>query len=657
MAFALGIAVMALTRQLWLAIALVMLIAFGGSAVVSSLSARVYLEDQLALKNLDNANALAVTLSQLPKDATTVELLIAAQFDTGHYQRIVLVDPEGATIVERDGDVAPERVPAWFLRLNPIEAAPGVAQVQDGWQQYGTLTVTSHAGFAQEELWRGSIRLFAWFAAAALLTGLIGSLVLRLILRPLERVVEQAEAIAERRFVLTDVPRTPEFGRVVGAMNALSGRVQRMLEDESARLDRLRVASHHDPATGLLNRAHFIARAQTLIGRDDAGAQGVLVIARLMDLRGLNQVQGWDSMDSLIQRFGEALGILTETSGRTSAAEWLAGRLNGSEFVVLAPGADDPAAVARQVQDVLRAIGREFALEQLQLPTAAVAYRPGDRLSNLFARIDVALETSAVEDAVVVAGKDGGTTPPTAGGDLMTWRARFDTSLVPGQIKLLGYPVVAVSGDAIHDECVARLRLGDGSDWLTAAEFLPWLTRLGEVARLDEIVVDLALEAIRAGSTNISINLAPQSLEDGFLQRIAGRIGTAGNLAGRLSVEVPEYGVFRKLGEFRRLCALLQPLGCRIGIEHMGHAIARIGELRDVGIDYIKVDASFVHGIESNAANQVFLRGLVSMAHAIGVLVIAEGVETDAGFTTVAGLGFDGATGPAITARLPEPVA
>ena len=92
---------MSLIKQLWIAIALVMTFAFGGSMVVSVLSARHYLEQQLQVKNIDNATSLALSLSQLPKDPVTVELQVAAQFDVGHYRFIRIVSPTGETLVER----------------------------------------------------------------------------------------------------------------------------------------------------------------------------------------------------------------------------------------------------------------------------------------------------------------------------------------------------------------------------------------------------------------------------------------------------------------------------------------------------------------------------------------------------------------------------
>lgn len=93
---------MSLFRQLWLTVISMTLIIFIGSFLVSVLTARAYLEQQLSIKNLDNAGALALSLSQIPdKDPIAIELLVSAQFDTGHYQEIRLTDPSHQLIVAR----------------------------------------------------------------------------------------------------------------------------------------------------------------------------------------------------------------------------------------------------------------------------------------------------------------------------------------------------------------------------------------------------------------------------------------------------------------------------------------------------------------------------------------------------------------------------
>jgi len=96
------------------------------------------------------------------------------------------------------------------------------------------------------------------------------------------------------------------------------------------------------------------------------------------------------------------------------------------------------------------------------------------------------------------------------------------------------------------------------------------------------------------------------------------------------------------------LCKELKASGCKVGIEHFGRQFSHVGKLHGIGLDYIKVDASFVHGLENNPGNQAFLKGLCSIVHGIGIQVIAEGVVSEAEFDALASVGFDGATGPAI---------
>ncbi|HAN67173.1 MAG TPA: GGDEF domain-containing protein, partial [Halieaceae bacterium] len=151
---------MSLFKQLWLAIVLLLALAFGSSLIVSSLAAQRYLQQQLYLKNVDNAAALALSLGQQEADGVLLELTLAAQFDTGHYELIELVSPDGKVLVRREDRQPLTDAPGWLPKVLPLEVEPGVAQVQQGWQQLGTLTVRSHSRFAYRALW-DSTRLLA----------------------------------------------------------------------------------------------------------------------------------------------------------------------------------------------------------------------------------------------------------------------------------------------------------------------------------------------------------------------------------------------------------------------------------------------------------------------------------------------------------------
>ena len=119
-------------------------------------------------------------------------------------------------------------------------------------------------------------------------------------------------------------------------------------------------------------------------------------------------------------------------------------------------------------------------------------------------------------------------------------------------------------------------------------------------------------------------------------------------IANKLWFEVSEYSVFQNLSKFKTFTDLVKSLGCKIGVEHVGTQIGRLGELHDLDLDYIKVDASIIRDIDKNPGNKAFLKGICLIAHSIGLMAIAEGVQTQEELTALPELGIDAATGPAV---------
>lgn len=634
---------MSLIKQLWIAIAVTMILAFGGSFVVSTLSAQKYLAQQLYLKNFDNATSLAISLSQVADDPVTVELLLSAQFDSGHYQFIRLLDPNGKTLLDRSNPVVPAGAPKWFQRLIPLQSLPGVAQVQNGWQQFGTLTLQSHSRFAYESLWQGTLRLLLWFGLGAALIGLVGSLALKAITQPLHDVVDQAEAIGARRFIIIQVPKTLELRSVVSAMNTLSARIKSMLEEETARLENLRRQNEHDTLTGLLQREPFLRRIESLLARDDASAAGVLVIARFAGLSEINRELGRQITDQLLCRIGEKFSAMA-----AEHPDWLAARLNGSDFALLAPGGEEtPLALAQAVSGALHlAIDDANLAGERLLPIGATSLDPGEPLGQLLSRADTALGAAELNEAaaVQVVNKHDTVQPFS---DLKSWRTALTGVLEAEALKLAKYPVVDSSGALLHFEAPARLLI-DG-DWLSAGVVMQWAARLGLMPRLDGGVVKAALQEIRQKDEPLGINISAEAVCDAeFCAGLRKQLQQAPELAARLWIEVPESGAFRHVEEFRALCLAVKPFGVKIGLEHVGHQFSRIGDLHDLGLDYIKIDASFIRDIQANPGSQAFLRGLCMIAHSIGLTTIAEGVQSQAEVEILPGFGVDGMTGPGV---------
>lgn len=634
---------MSLFRQLWLAVIASTLIAFAGSFVASMLTARQYLEAQLAIKNNDNASSLALSLSQLDKDPVTIELQVAAVYDSGQYATVRLIDPVGKVMIDKTSPALDDDVPAWFIRLFPIASQPGRAQVSSGWNQFGTVELVSHSQFAYRELWNGGLKLLLWFIVGGGAMGLLGMQLLGRIKRPLDAVVGQAQAISERRFVSIAEPATPELKSVASAMNAMVDRLKTMFAEEAARLEKLRREATLDPLTGLANRAYFLNQLDAALSDDDAAPTGSLLMLRLADLAGINRRAGRETADELLRRLG---AVLQDLAGKRPGAA--AARLNGADFALLLPGNQDPAQPADKLLNTLRDLVSAGLIDGERIGhVASGVYLHGQSIGSLLSRLDAALATAETQSGLAwCCAESNNEQRAITNAD---WKKLLDGAIETQRLRLIEFPVAGSGGQLLHLECPLRLQASEGGEWLAAGSFMPMASRLAMTTELDLAATRLALERIAAGAAAVAVNLSGESILDAsFRQRLQSQIAARKELAPRLWLEVSEVGAFQHFAEFQSFCNDLRPLGCRLGIEHFGRQFSEIGRLNAIGLDYLKVDGSFVRAIDSQTGNQAFLKGLCSIAHNIGLTVIAEGVQTAEELATLPGLGFDGATGPAV---------
>jgi diguanylate cyclase (GGDEF)-like protein len=636
---------MSLVKQLWLAIVLVMSVAFGGSLVVSVMSARHYLEQQLQVKNIDNATSLALSMAHMDKDPVTVELQIAAQFDMGHYRFIRVTSPTGQVIVEKVYKGQLEGAPQWFANLIPVRAQPGQALIQDGWKQYGTLTLASHDQYVYQSLWNGTLELLMWFVIGSLLTGALGTLAIRLITRPLNDVVAQAQAIAERRFLTVGEPRTPELRTMTKAMNDMVVRLKSMFAEEALRLESLRTKVNSDAVTGLANREYFLSHLREILTGEHFGSTGSLVMVRVAYLNELNTKLGHQQADQLLRHLGQ---VLAESSADRPGQR--AGRVKGGEFALVCPTVDSPTAAAQDIHQRLLKhwVPRWEPMFPDLFHLAAVRYESHQSLSSLMTQADQALAQAQMKGPNQWHAQEGD--GPKVSIPAEQWRTLLTEAVKGGQLSLVFFPVVQRdASQTLHQEGVIRLRTDASGPLLSAGDFMPMAANLNLTAPIDLNVVKLAIEHLHQGSGDVAVNLSAETIADfGFRNQLVQLLQGYPALCRRLLFEVPEYGVFRQFDAFRDLVRSLKALGCRVGIEYFGQRFAESNKLADLGLDYIKVHPSYTHGIRANEGNQEFLKGLCSMAHTLGSTVIALGVDDKDDLPLLTQLGFDGATGPGV---------
>ena len=637
---------MSLYKQLWAAIIVLLTSLLFVSIVITTLSARDYLSEQLSLKNTDDANNLALFLEQRGTDTDLLKLTVAAKFDTGYYELIELVNPEDKTVIRKETDGVVTNAPGWFISLLTINAEAGVANVQVGWKQIGTLTLRSQSRFAYEELWESTYLLTGLFLLAALLAGVFSNILLKRILRPLDIVVEQARSIGERRFITnTDKPRTLEFQQLMQAMNDLSARVKSMLGQETTRLQNLQRESHIDKITELYNREPFLRTLESALQSNDDRSSGSLCIIRVTSLSNLNKEFGRKTVDALLHDLGSVINrIVVQHNG------WSAARLNGSDFAVMAPRLQDAAALGSDVQGAMTAVLEDHDTEEeVQLPGGTTEYQLEDSVSALLSRLDGVLIASEREGSSSIAQAYPVDIPMRPKHEQAEhWRSTLEKAIANREFSLAKFPVVDESNSLIHYEAPVRLQVGNQT-W-SAGQFLPWVHRLELAEELDKRVFELALDEIDKTGQPTAVNLSVAAVADSrFISWAENTMEKRTVAMSQLWIEIPESAAFRFPENFKRLTARIKAKGGRVGIEHIGHQLAKLGTLHDVGLDYLKVDASFVRHVNDNLGNQALLRTLCTVGHTIGVRVMAEGVQNEQEWTALKKLGIDGATGPGIS--------
>jgi EAL domain-containing protein (putative c-di-GMP-specific phosphodiesterase class I) len=329
--------------------------------------------------------------------------------------------------------------------------------------------------------------------------------------------------------------------------------------------------------------------------------------------------------------------------------EALAARLNGADFALLVPALSAPQATAEKLLQSLMQVASAYLPDQASTWLGCGHFPRGIETGAILAQVDMALaavESEGRNGFRLVDMRQDDDAPKSS----EEWSGIIRRALEQRWVRLVSFPVAAMDGALIHRECPLRLMFDERGEWQPAGRFLPVAERLHLTPRLDLAAVSLGLDELESNPAlgGLAINLSASSLQLPEFRADLKRLLTRRAGTERLWLEVAESGVLAHFAAFRELCIDLRDMGCKLGVEHFGRQFSEIGRLHDLGLDYLKVDGSFIRGLDSNHGNQSFLKGLTTIAHGIGLLVIAEGVTNAAELQALPSLGFDGATGPAV---------
>lgn len=627
----------------------VLLLAGGGSLLLHTLAARQALQTQLELRNRDAAAALALALSQQRGDMAALQAVATAQFDLGAYRQLRLLRSDGGVGFELNQPAIQAAAPAWFVAALPLQALPGRARVTDGWTELGTLQVLSHVAWAYDTLWEAARHTALWLAMLAVAAAALAALALRAWLQPLQDTVAQAQALEEGRFVQAPEPRMPELRGLTRSMNAMVQRLRGLFAAQAEQVAVLQRQAQQDTVTGLPLRRQFLGRLGELL-QEREGPGVALVLVRLQHLDTLNQRIGREATDRLLSTVASVLEAFVDRVGGT-----FAGRLNGSDFGLCLPLVGLGKETAESLFAALSAAPM-LTSASADVAVGAVDGARGVSLSTTLAAADAALARAEAE---------GGCHCETLGegsfGDLSAlgvsgsrvWREQIGSALAEGRAELAEYAVVGPQGLLQRLECPLRVQLVAGQDYQAASRWLALARRSRLMPQVDLAALGLALQAITLDGQRRAVHVSwPSLAAAGFVAQVTQALQEAPAAARLLSIEWIDS---TKPAGWQNLAEATRPwraLGTRVGVAHAGAAPQQLVLMQGIGIDYVKIDPRHLRAVASDDAVRAYAQSLVALVHGLNLQAVAAGVDSAADLAALWELGFDAATGPAVTAAM-----
>ncbi|MEU4623971.1 bifunctional diguanylate cyclase/phosphodiesterase [Actinoplanes sp. NPDC023801] len=416
------------------------------------------------------------------------------------------------------------------------------------------------------------------------------------------------------------------------------------LAENATLLDRVAHQAMHDDLTGLYTRRPFATAV--------AGAEGphTVVLIDLKDFRSINDSLGPLAGDTLLIGYADRL---TRIAGERAVVA----RLGGDEFGLLLPGvpADTSAIVERLVaegEEPLNAAGHEVVVE--------VSIGIADD-TDLYRRAEIALREAAGHADGRVIRYDGSlerhlTRRATIAADLRR-------GLAAGEFHMLYQPIVALPHGLITGvESLVRWTRADGRT-ISPADFVPVAEETGLIIELGEWIIDTVCAQAAAWRRahgpdmldSVAVNVsARQLLDPGLPDVVAAALKRHDLPPEQLTVEITETAVF---GGGRALASVqaLSDLGVHIALDDFGTGHSSLGLLRTCPVDVIKVDKSFVDGLNGTPQQEAIAGAIADIAEKMGLGTVAEGVETTDQARRLFELGYRRAQGFLFARPLPAP--
>ncbi len=413
-------------------------------------------------------------------------------------------------------------------------------------------------------------------------------------------------------------------------------------------------AANHDVLTELWNRRAFTARfAEALENRDLTDRCG-LVLIDLDDFKDINDRLGHHVGDAVLTEVGARLRTLYRP-GQVIA------RLGGDEFAILDTHSVDEGGLLRWAEAVRASLERPFMSAGFPVVSAAsigVAMWPdhGRDDAQIFQAADLAMYGAKKTGNAVQMYKDATVGGATGRLDLLT---ELQRAMERSELEMWFQPQIDLAtGTPIAMEALVRWH-HPRHGLVMPVDFVPLAEHTELIVALTEYVLDHSIAAAQRWqrthpAVRVAVNASARNLHDlGFpktVARVLERYRYPGTL---LELEITENTVLSHPEKLSAVLAAMEPMGVRLCIDDFGTGYSSLTSLRDLPVGTVKIDRSFVRDMTVQTGDEAIVRGIIDLAHNLGLVTVAEGVDSAAASQRLMDLGCDIIQGYLIARPMP----
>jgi len=395
----------------------------------------------------------------------------------------------------------------------------------------------------------------------------------------------------------------------------------------------------HDPLTELFNRRRFQDELEAALAwsrRSEKG--GALLYLDLDNFKDINDTGGHHSGDALLRSVSTTLSKVTREVD--IIGKGIMGRLGGDEFGVVFRDTDQAGiiTVVERMRAEMRKIRHSVNGQIHSISTSiGVALFPqhGDSMEELMANADLAMyqAKSAERGSWHIFSADEQVREHL--NERILWKERIEMAIKHEKFVLYYQPILNIQTNVIsHYEALIRM-IGDDGEIIPPISFIPIAEQNGLISLIDRYVLERAIRqqvtlSNEGETVTIAINLSGRAFEDsGLLAFIQKQIFDSGADPSRLIFEITETEAVADMAAARVLMTALKKLGCKFALDDFGVGFASFTYLKELPVDYVKIDGSFIRDLPEKRDNQIFVKALSDVAKGFGKKTVAEFVDSE----------------------------